>query len=51
MESKFLSVSMEMKASIWDGYVTYVKGCEQYSLNMVTIMSNTIFAWKEQGQV
>lgn len=42
-ESNLMSVSV----SIWTRYVTYVKGCEQYSLNMVTIMSNTIFAWRE----
>lgn len=27
-------------------WATYVKGWEQYSQNMVTIMSKTIFAWK-----
>lgn len=41
MESQLFCVSREMNK-----YVTYVKGCEQYSLNMVTIMSNTIFAWR-----
>lgn len=30
--------------------LTYVKGCEQYSLNMVTIMSNTTFAWRETSR-
>lgn len=32
-------------------YVTYVKGCEQYSLNMVTIMSNTVFACRNMDKV
>lgn len=30
--------------------LTYVKGCEQYSLNMVTMVSNTTFAWTETSR-
>lgn len=36
-----------LAARIGSSASTYVKGCEQYWLNMVTIMSNTTLAWTE----